>query len=134
MCTSTVVRKEIMMFQIDVLSRTPVYEQLIGQLEKYLLSDILSPGDKLPSVRQLSTTLGVNPNTIAKAFTIMEQRGLTISVQGRGVFISQDAAELMRQKFRSKENEIRDITKELKLSGMSLREIIEVVTKAYEED
>lgn len=134
MCTSTVARKEIMMFQIDVLSRTPVYEQLIGQLEKYLLSDILRPGDKLPSVRQLSTTLGVNPNTIAKAFTIMEQRGLTISVQGRGVFISQDAAELMRQKFRSKENEIRDITKELKLSGMGLREIIEVVTKAYEED
>ena len=57
------------MFQIDIMSRIPVYEQLIRQTEKFILLGVLKEGDKLPSVRQLSAELSINPNTIQKAFS-----------------------------------------------------------------
>lgn len=74
------------MFQIDIMSRIPVYEQLIRQTEKFILLGVLKEGDKLPSVRQLSAELSINPNTIQKAFTELDRRGIIFSVNGRGEF------------------------------------------------
>ena len=56
------------MFTIDNMSSIPVYEQIVRQVEGLLLSGQLKPGDPLPSVRGLATDLGVNPNTIQKAY------------------------------------------------------------------
>jgi GntR family transcriptional regulator len=55
------------MFVVDVMSRVPVYEQIIKQVEEQVLTGILKEGDKLPSVRSLSVKLSINPNTIQKA-------------------------------------------------------------------
>lgn len=79
------------MFQIDIMSRIPVYEQLIRQTEKFILLGVLREGDKLPSVRQLSAELSINPNTIQKAFTELDRRGIIFSVNGRGNFVSDKA-------------------------------------------
>ena len=57
------------MYQIDVMSRTPVYEQIIRQTEDFILKGIVNAGDKMPSVRSLSVELSVNPNTIQKAIS-----------------------------------------------------------------
>ena len=57
------------MFQIDTLSRVPVYEQIIEQMERFVLAGLLKPGTQLPSVRSLSTELSINPNTIQKAIS-----------------------------------------------------------------
>ena len=57
------------MFQIDPLSRIPVYEQIVMQSEQLVAREIVKPGDALPSVRSLSIQLGINPNTIQKAYT-----------------------------------------------------------------
>jgi len=81
------------MYQIDIMSRTPVYEQIVTQTERFVLTGILKPGDQLPSVRQLSLSLSLNPNTIQKAFTELERRGITVSAAGRGIFIRSDVAE-----------------------------------------
>ncbi len=81
------------MYQIDIMSRTPVYEQIVTQTERFVLTGILKPGDQLPSVRQLSLSLSLNPNTIQKAFTELERRGITVSAAGRGIFIRHDVAE-----------------------------------------
>ena len=72
------------MFQIDIMSRIPVYEQLIRQTEKFILLGVLREGTKLPSVRQLSAELSINPNTIQKAFTELDRRGIIFSVKGTG--------------------------------------------------
>ena len=56
------------MFQVDVMSRTPIYEQLIEQMEKFILTGTLREGDQIPSVRSLSVKLSVNHITILKAF------------------------------------------------------------------
>ena len=76
------------MFQIDNMSRTPVYEQIITQVEKFILGRLLSAGDQLPSVRSLSVELSVNPNTIQKAYGELDVRGIVTTVPGRGCFVS----------------------------------------------
>ena len=83
------------MFQIDNLSHVPVYEQLIRQVENYVLTGILREGDKLPSVRTLAGSLSINPNTIQKAFAELDRRGITRSVPGKGSFISQEAKQVL---------------------------------------
>ena len=83
------------MFQIDSLSRTPVYEQIITQAEQLVARQILKPGDPLPSVRTLSITLGINPNTIQKAYSELDRRELTISVAGKGCFVRKDISSFL---------------------------------------
>ena len=79
------------MFVIDVMSRVPVYEQLINQVEEQILTGLLNSGDKMPSVRSLSVSLSINPNTIQKAYTELDRRkfkgkdaGIQAGYQGTG--------------------------------------------------
>lgn len=76
------------MFQIDVKSSIPIFEQLIQSISKYIALGILGPNEKLPSVRGLAKELGVNPNTIAKAYQECEVLGLIYSQPGVGSFVS----------------------------------------------
>jgi GntR family transcriptional regulator len=72
------------MFQIDRFGRTPIYEQIIDQTQRLIASGILKEGDQLPSVRVLSQELSVNPNTLQKAYSELERRGLCVSAPGNG--------------------------------------------------
>ena len=72
------------MFKIDIMSRVPVYEQIIEQMEKFILTGILSAKEQVPSVRSLSVELSVNPNTIQKAYSDLDRREIIYSVPGRG--------------------------------------------------
>lgn len=72
------------MFQIDRFGRTPIYEQIIDQTQRLILSGALNAGDQLPSVRTLSRELSINPNTLQKAYAELERRGICISAPGNG--------------------------------------------------
>jgi GntR family transcriptional regulator len=85
------------MFLINPKSKQPLYEQLVEQLRRQLTLGILSAGTALPSVRQLATELGINPNTIQKAYRRMEEEGMIISVPGRGSFVSDDLADMLKR-------------------------------------
>jgi len=122
------------MFQIDALSRTPVYEQIVEQCEQFLLKGVFTVGDKLPSVRQLSVELAINPNTIQKAYLELDRRGLVTSVPGRGVFISEGAIMKVSEDRRENLGKIAELTKELKLAGVKEEEILDSVRAAYKED
>lgn len=76
------------MFDIDLMSRTPIYEQLYKKVVELILKGVLNEQDKLPSVRSLATDLGVNPNTVAKAYNLLERDGIIYSLAGRGSFIA----------------------------------------------
>ena len=71
------------MFQIDAMSREPVYEQIIHQVEQFILTDVLQPEAQIPSVRSVSMTNSINPRTILKAYTELDARGLIQSVPGK---------------------------------------------------
>lgn len=78
------------MFQIDPTSRVPIYEQLINNVVRLASVGVLKPDDKLPPVRALASQLGINPNTVAKAYRDLEMRGYIYSSVGRGSFIHPD--------------------------------------------
>lgn len=121
-----------LMFSVDPMSRTPVYEQIIEQFQKFILTGIMKAGDKMPSVRSLSVTLKTNPNTIQKAYSELDRRGLTYSVPGRGVFISEDAQDNIRENERAKLSELTSLVTNLSIAGISRGEVIACINKIYD--
>lgn len=119
------------MFVVDVMSRVPVYEQIIKQVEEQMLTGILKEGDKLPSVRSLSVKLSINPNTIQKAYTELDRRQLIITVPGKGSFISEKAIEVVGANSREKMTELNKIIRELALAGVTKEEIINNIEEVF---
>lgn len=119
------------MFVVDVMSRVPVYEQIIKQVEEQVLTGILKEGDKLPSVRSLSVKLSINPNTIQKAYTELDRRQLIITVPGMGSFISEKAIEVVGANSREKMTELNKIIRELALAGVTKEEIINNIEEVF---
>lgn len=119
------------MFVVDVMSRVPVYEQIIKQVEEQVLTGILKEGDKLPSVRSLSVKLSINPNTIQKAYTELDRRQLIITVPGKGSFISEKAIEVVGANSIEKMTELNKIIRELALAGVTKEEIINNIEEVF---
>ena len=82
------------MIQIDLQSRVPLYEQLQEQIIRLSMLGILDENQQLPSVRALAREVGVNPNTVAKAYQQLEHQGIIYTVSGRGSFVSPDVLSL----------------------------------------
>ncbi|MDO5518953.1 MAG: GntR family transcriptional regulator [bacterium] len=121
------------MFQIDIMSRTPVYEQIISQLENFVLTGIMNAGDKIPSVRNLSATLSINPNTIQKAYSELDNRGIIYSVPGKGCFIHEEAKSRIMKAKQSELVELVEKMKQLKLAGISKSQVLECVQMIFED-
>ncbi|MBQ6051917.1 MAG: GntR family transcriptional regulator [Clostridia bacterium] len=116
------------MYTIDMQSRTPVFEQIILQTEEFVRAGILKPGDKLPSIRELTGMIGVNPNTIAKAYAELDRRGIAVSVTGKGFFIANNISEIMRSSAEKKLPEFEKLAKELIDSGIDRNKLIKIIT------
>lgn len=121
------------MFHIDPLSRQPVYEQLIDQLEKLVLLDLLPVDSQLPSVRSLSLELSINPNTIQKAYSELDTRGIIYSVPGIGCFVSATAKQQLLEHKRKKLTSLRALAEELALAGVSKEEMLGCIEEACTE-
>lgn len=121
------------MFQIDVMSRIPVYEQIITQVESFILAGLMKPHEQLPSVRSLSMELSINPNTIQKAYSELDRKGMIYSVPGKGCFVSDKAYTLLSQSKRNRIGELETLLTELAFAGISKEEIISYVDLAYKK-
>jgi len=88
----------ICVFDIDLQSRTPIYEQLYKKIIELIMKKELNPNDKLPSVRELAKDLGVNPNTVSKAFQMLERDKILYSLAGRGSFVADVKTDFMKNK------------------------------------
>jgi GntR family transcriptional regulator len=85
-----------MEFHISTASREPIYQQLAAQVREGVARGKLKAGARLPSVRELSRTLVVNPNTIARAYTELERDGVLHTRQGLGVFVAEPSNDLTK--------------------------------------
>ncbi len=74
---------------IDFRDSRPLYEQIIAQIQQEIRSGILLEGDQIPSVREMASSLSINPNTIQRAYRELENSGWIISVPGKGSFVCQ---------------------------------------------
>lgn len=82
------------MIKLDLQSRVPLYEQLQEQIIRLSLLGVLGENEQLPSVRSLAREVGVNPNTVAKAYQELERQGIIYTVSGRGSFVSPNVLSL----------------------------------------
>ncbi len=119
------------MFQIDRFGRTPIYEQIIDQTQRLIASGLLKEGDQLPSVRALSQELSVNPNTLQKAYSELERRGLCISAPGNGRFMTADAFRQVSEGLKERLEELQKIAEELCAAGMPVEHVLNSVNAAY---
>ena len=85
-----------MQFELNITSRLPIYQQLVQQAREAIARGDLKPREQLPSVRQLSRDLVINPNTVARAYTELEREGLLSNRPGKGVFVAEPKDELTR--------------------------------------
>lgn len=112
------------MIVIDYQSRTPIYEQIVLEIERYVILGVYKPKQQIESIRELATSLGINPNTVKKAYDELERRGTITTISTKGTFISDDTKKLLKNKIDEKikyiENEIKDLEK----LGVSKEEII----------
>lgn len=118
------------MFQIDIMSRVPVYEQIISQTERFVLTGLMPVGEQLPSVRSLSIQLSINPNTIQKAYTELDRRGIIYSVPGKGCFVAENAVSLLSQHKRKQLSTLEDLVYELAIAGVSEAELTDCIKRA----
>lgn len=88
------------MFELDFRSRKPIYEQICDKIKESIALGELQDGDRLPAVRTLAKEIGINHNTIQKAFAQLEREGMITSIGGKGSFVHGGAhsADLFRQK------------------------------------
>ncbi len=122
------------MFQIDPMSRQPVYEQIIEQIERYVLNRVLQPGDQIPSVRSLSLDLSINPNTIQKAYAELDRRNIIQSVPGKGCFIRPDVEVFIAAHMQSRLDEFKQLLSEMKRSGIGEDKIMSLIKEVYGND
>ena len=115
------------MLYIDVMSRTPVYEQIIEQIEKLISAGILKEGEQLPSVRALSLELSVNPNTIQKAYGELDSKGIIGSVPGRGCYVMPGACDILKSIAKGKLPELQALAQTLMAAGVTREEIIRAI-------
>ena len=78
------------LISINYRDPRPIYEQVRDSLRRLILSGTMKSGERLPSVRDLSSTLTVNPNTVQRAYRELESEGYIYSVPGKGSFVADD--------------------------------------------
>ena len=121
------------MIHLDHRDSRPIYEQIADNFRRQIRSGILCHGDKLPSVRELSTQLTINPNTIQRAYRELETEGWIISVPGKGSFVckSQTPAENDTKKLLESFD---DIVRQLNDAGIPSSDLVARLTTHGGED
>ncbi|WP_312700390.1 GntR family transcriptional regulator [Sedimentibacter sp.] len=116
------------MILIDNNSSKALYEQIYDELTRLILSKVLKPDEKLPSVRELAAMIKINPNTIQKAYKSLEENNYIYTVKGVGNFVK-DSIELRSIHIRNMEEKLSEAIRALKELGLKDEYIIDLVTK-----
>ncbi len=119
------------MISIDYQDRRPIYEQIVARYEMLILTGVLQEDEQLPSVRQMAQELSINPNTIQKAYSILEHDGYIYTVRGRGNFVSGSSA-LMKNRRRDWEDRLKTLLREGKKLGIDRAAWEKVLEGIYE--
>lgn len=115
-------------------SKEPIYEQIYNQIKKSILSDEISAGYPLPSMRQLAKDLDVSVITTKRAYEELEKSGLIYSVVGKGSFVSEQNREMIIERKRKIiEEQLTIAIQNSKEIGLELQELKQLLSLLYEE-
>lgn len=118
-------------FQIDVRAGMPVYRQILDQIKYYVASGILKPGDRLPSIRELSQTLAVNPTTVVRVYADLEHEGVIEMQHGRGAFVTTRS---FRMSTAQRDRKLRELARRLVVEAAQMGAPASQVLKAVREE
>ncbi len=114
-------------------NNSPIYLQIIKEMTLRILSGVIKPGDKLPSVRELATQFGVNPNTMQRAMTEMEREGLVYTERTNGRFLTEQIELLSQKKALFAREETEKYLAYMQKIGFSHEEIISYLQGLQQE-
>lgn len=120
------------MFTLNLQSNQPIYEQLYNNVLKLICINVLKPGEKLPSVRSLATDLAINPNTVARAYQMLEQNNIIYSVVGKGSFISDSLSVANEIKKSAKEKILNSLDEAVK-ANLTQNEILTIISEYFSD-
>ena len=112
-----------MNIQIDYQSRIPIYEQIVLEVEKQVALDILKPNEQIPAIRELAYNLGINPNTVKKAYDTLEKHGVIISKSTKGTYITDNIDIVKNRLINNIIDDIKSKIVELENLGLKKEEI-----------
>ena len=120
------------MIVIDYHDKRPIYEQIVDRFQMLILNGGLEPDEQLPSVRSLAVELSINANTIQRAYSELERRGLIYSIKGRGNFVSSQKEVVIEQ-----QEEILNQLKQqfiiCKESGIEFGQVLDCLRETFQE-
>lgn len=123
----------MLLFNIDLKSRMPIYEQLVNHIRMLIIQNVLETDEKLPSVRSLAQELTINPNTIQKAYRELENEGYIYSVPGKGNFVSDMKHAATPDKIETLKENLEITARELIYLDVPVEEIKDLVEKAKDD-
>lgn len=111
---------------------SPIYQQILLFIKHGAIAGTIADGDELPSRRMLSVLLGVNPNTVQKAYRMLEEEGLIQSHSGAKSYMLLDAEKIKRIRTELLENDAKGLVNSMRQMGLSKEEAIELVERYWE--
>jgi len=116
---------------VDLRDRKQLYEQLVDNIKNLILIGELKADEKLPSVRSLARELGINPNTIQKAYSELERCGVILTLPGRGSIVIAQVDELKREQLGTLTETLIQLANEAKTAGITEEEFLTAAQNAY---
>ena len=117
-------------FNINYRSGEPIYQQIYNEVIKEISLGLQLPQEKIATVRELATRLGINPNTVSKAYQMLEQNGYIYSVVGKGSFIADSSGRLAGLKESTMKDLKKDMTNAHNL-GVAYQDVVELANDIY---
>ncbi|MDN3017267.1 GntR family transcriptional regulator [Paenibacillus sp. BSR1-1] len=115
------------MFELDMRSRKPIYEQLVDKMKELIMNEVIKPDEQLPSVRTLATELTINPNTIQKAYRELETQGFIYSIKGKGSFVNPNNQIKDLEKIETVKKELEKLVIEALYLGIPASQLIKLI-------
>lgn len=116
------------MINLDYQSRTPIYEQIVREVERFVALGVMKPNERLTPIRELAMNLGINPNTVKKAYEELEKKGVIVTVSTKGTFVAGDTKDVLYRKVEEKIKHIKDEIIELENMGITKEEVIKRIS------
>lgn len=118
------------MFVLNPSSGVPIYRQIVQQARHAIAIGRVQPGERLPSVRAIATQLGVNPMTVSKAYSMLEQAGVVLRRPGIGMVVS----DTVTNSVEAIHDDLRTLVQTAKQVGLLRKEVVDGINSIWEEE
>ncbi|WP_423364405.1 GntR family transcriptional regulator [Mycoplasma sp. P36-A1] len=119
------------MFNLNLYNNSPVYLDIVNNIIQLIMNGTFKGNEKLPSIRNLSQILGINHNTVQKAYVELENRGYIYSLVGKGMFVQDNLDDLILNETNNLLKEMKNYILKLKLTGISKKDLEKIIQEVY---